>query len=249
MAAQSSLRHDEGNGSVSTAERSRASGRGRLEVYAALGAWAGAVPLPWVPDLLVRSVRGALVHDIGVRHGLSLTPEAREVLASPSAPGVQRTLVRQAVRFLSVKLAVQTLTRFGPVGLVWPARTALGTFALGYLFDRYLERGRAATLHGTPHATVRRAVRIDEEEARRVRHAVDGAILRAFGVRPAQGHEPSALDDQRDPATAFVDGLLALAARLPGRVLDHLDAAFDELVTRDGASPDSPGRGRNPDDG
>src|SRR6202008_3528231 len=44
--------------------------RSRLGVYAAIGASAGAVPLPWIPDVLVRRVRGALVHDVAVRPGL-----------------------------------------------------------------------------------------------------------------------------------------------------------------------------------
>src|SRR5258708_753294 len=56
----------------------------RLGVYAALGASVAAVPLPWIPDALVRRVRGALVHDIPVRHGLSLTGDARDALAEPS---------------------------------------------------------------------------------------------------------------------------------------------------------------------
>jgi hypothetical protein len=222
MTAHSSLQNPV-SGTVTAADRAPAGGRGRLEVYAALGAWAGAIPLPWLPDVLVRSVRGALVHDIAVRHGVSLTPGAREVLANPASPHAKRRLLAQAVRFVGVKVAVQALTRFGPVGLVWPARVALGTFALGYLFDRYLEMGRSSS--GA------RPVRIDEDEARRVRQAVDGAALRAFGTRPRPLDDPRAIDDQRDPATAIIDSLLSVAAGLPGRVLDHLDAAFDELLS------------------
>jgi hypothetical protein len=125
------------------------------------------------------------------------------------------------VRFFGVRLAVQALTRFGPVGLMWPARAAVGTFALGHLFDRYVGSRRTE-----------RAVRIDENEARRIRKAVEGAILRAFGTRPSPVTQPPAIDEQRDPATILVDGVLSLAAGLPGRVLDHLDTAFDELLAR-----------------
>ena len=221
MAPQSSLRHGQDNGPVTTREPASPAGRGRLGVYAAIAAWAGALPIPWVPDLLARSVRGALVHDIAVRHGVSLAPEAREILARPSPPGVHRGWVVQVARFVGLKIAMQTLTRIGPVGLVWPASVALGTFALGHLFDRYLASGRSA-----------QAVRIDEDEARRVRKAVDGATVRAFGARPARVHEPAAIDDQRDAATTIVDTVLSVAAGLPGRALDHLDAAFDELLAR-----------------
>ena len=222
MTPQTPLHYEQRSGTVpSTDRRPSAVQRGRLEVYAALGAWAGAVPLPWIPDVLVRSVRGALVNDIAVRHGVSLSPEAREILANPARPGARRKLLSQAVRFVGVKLAAQTLTRFGPVGLVWPTRVALGTFALGYLFDRYLEQGRAD-----------RAVRVDGGEALRVRNAAEGAVLRAFATRPTPSEEPRAIDDQRDTATAVVDSILSLAAGLPGRVLDHLDSAFDELLAQ-----------------
>jgi hypothetical protein len=214
-------RQDQVSGTVAKGERANSSGRGRLGVYVALGAWASAVPLPWVPDVLVRSIRGALVHDIAIRHGVSLAPSAREVLASVSPPGASRSLVVQAVRFYGMRLALQALTRFGPVGLVWPARAAVGTFALGHLFDRYLESGRTD-----------RAIRIDVNEATRVRKAVEGAALRAFGARPSPVNQPATIDEQRDPATIIVDGVLSLAAGLPGRVLDHLDAAFDELLAR-----------------
>ena len=54
---------------------------GRLGTYTILGGVTGIVPLPWVPDAIARRVRGALVHDLTARHGLSLTPEARSLLA------------------------------------------------------------------------------------------------------------------------------------------------------------------------
>lgn len=193
--------------------------RGRLGVYAALGATLGAVPLPWVPDSLVRRVRGAVVHDIAVRHGLSLTQEARDLLSEPAGPRGPRSVVAQTMRFVGVRFAARALTRVGPFGAVWPARNALRTYVLGHLFDRYLELGRTE-----------RAVRIDAIEARRVRAAVDGALARALTADPPRAVEPTVVDDQRDATTAFVDGLLGLAAGLPGRLLGRLDAAFDALL-------------------
>jgi len=193
--------------------------RGRLGVYAAIGATLGAVPLPWVPDSLVRRVRGAVVHDIAVRHGLSLTPEARDVLCEPAGPDGPGGVVAQTVRFLGVRLAARTLTRVGPLGAVWPVRNALRTYVLGHLFDRYLELGRTE-----------RAVRIDADEARRIRAAVDGALARALTADPPRTAEPTVVDDQRDATTAFVDGVLGLAAGVPGRLLGRLDVAFDDLL-------------------
>jgi hypothetical protein len=193
--------------------------RGRLGVYAAMGASVGAVPLPWVPDSLVRRVRGAVVQDVAVRHGLSLTQEARDVFSEPAGPDGPRGVLAQAARYLGVRFAARMFTRVGPIGLVWPVRNALRTYVLGHLFDRYLELGRTE-----------RAVRIDADEARRVRAAVDGALARALTVEAPPLDEPTVVDDQRDPVTAFVDGLLGLAAGLPARLLGRLDVAFDELL-------------------
>jgi hypothetical protein len=200
----------------------RASSRidgGRLGVYAALGATAGTVPLPWVPDALARRVRGALVHDVAVRHGLSLAHEARDLLADPSGPDHPRGALAKTVRYVGVRLALRTLTRVGPVGMLWPLRHAIQTYALGHLFDRYLA-----------HVRKLETVRIDAEEARRVRHAIDGALTRALSVNATPVSEPDAVDDQRDPTTALVDGLLVGAAGVPARLVRRLDAAFDDLL-------------------
>jgi len=192
---------------------------GRLGVYAALGASIGTVPLPWIPHALVRRVRGALVHDVAARHGRSLAHEAREILADPSGPDGSGGAFARTVRYLGVRLALKTLTRMGPIGALWPLRHAIQTYALGHLFDRYLAGG------GAPGA-----VRIEAEEARRLRHAIDGALTHALGVSAAPLSEPAAVDDDRDPATALVDGLLVGVAGVPARLVRRLDAAFDDLL-------------------
>ena len=193
--------------------------RGRLGVYAGLGAAVGTMPLPWVPDSLVRRVRGAVVHDVAVRHGLSLTQEARDVLCEPAGPDGPRGLMAQTVRFFGLRLAARALPRVGPLRMVWPVRNAFQTYVLGHLFDRYLELGRTE-----------RAVRIDAGEARRVRQAIDGALARALTVEPPQPEEPTVIDDQRDAMTAFIDGMLGLVAGMPSRLVGRLDAAFDDLL-------------------
>jgi hypothetical protein len=218
MAHRSPVTRDEVDSLPAVSPRSPVE-RGRLGVYAALGASVGAVPLPWVPDSLVRRVRGAVVHDVAVRHGVSLAPEAREVLSEPAGPDGPRGLIAQTARFLGLRFARRTLTRVGPVRLVWPVRDAFRTYVLGHLFDRYLELGR-----------VERAVRIDADEARRVRQAIDGALARALTVEAPRAEEPTVIDDQRDAMTAFLDGMLGLAAGVPGRLVGRLDAAFDDLL-------------------
>ena len=163
-----------------TTVRTRPVDRGRLGVYAAIGATVGAVPIPWVPDALARRVRGALVHDIAARHGLSLTQEARDVLAEPAGPDGPRSVLAQAVRFVGARVALRALTSSAPRGrLAAPQRAR--TYVLGHLFDRYLELARTE-----------RAVRIDVEEARRVRLAIDGAFVRALTVDPPRVAEPTA---------------------------------------------------------
>lgn len=201
--------------------RTRPVDRGRLGVYAAVGASIGSVPVPWLPDALARRVRGALVHDVAARHGLSLTPEAREVFAEPSGPDGPRGIVAQALRFFGARLAFRALTSIGPVAFVWPLRNAMGTYLLGHLFDRYLDLARTE-----------RAVRIDVEEARRVRLAIDGALLRAVTVVTPSMAEPTVIDDQRDPSSVVVDALLGLAAGVPARLMSRLEAAFDELLAQ-----------------
>jgi hypothetical protein len=194
--------------------------RGRLGVYAAFGSAVGAVPLPWLPGSLAKRVRGSLLHDIAVRHGVSLTPEARAALADPaSVDASPRGWIEQGVRFVGVRLAARALTRFGPISMVWPLREAVRTFALGHLFDRYL-----ATLR------TERAVRIDVEEAKHVRRAIDGAFARAVTLAPEPVEEPTPVDDQRDAMTALLDGLFSLAAGVPDRLVRRLDLAFDELL-------------------
>jgi len=194
---------------------------GRLGVYTALGATVAAVPFPWVPEALARRVRGALVHDIAVRHGLSLTPEARALLAETTAPDTRRGALSQAMRFLGMKLAGRWLSRLGPVAMIWPVDYALRTYVLGRLFDRYLTRFRTET-----------AVRVDVGEARRVRIAADSALLRALTVQMAPAEEPTPVDDQRDPTTALVDAFIGMAAGVPDRLARRLDVAFDELLAR-----------------
>ena len=223
MAQHIPLSRDDAPDVLQTTLRSQPVDRGRLGVYAAIGASVGSMPFPWLPDAFARKVRGALVHDVATRHGLSLTREARNVLAEPSGPDGPRGIVAQAVRFFGARVALRILTGFGPTALVWPVRHALGTYLLGHLFDRYLDLSRTE-----------RAVRIDVEEARRVRLAIDGAILRALTVVTPVTREPTVIDDQRDTSSVLFDAFLGLAASIPARLMLRLEAAFDELFAQNG---------------
>ncbi len=184
---------------------------GRLATYATLGALTGALPLPWIPDLLAKRVRGTLVYDLAARHGFSLTPEARDVLADPSDG---TTGAVKAARFVGFKL----LSRIGPLALVPPIQGAVVVLVLGHLFDRYLQ-GRHEP-----------AVRIDVTEARRVRAAIDGALVEALSVDVKLGERGIAPEELRDSTTQLVDRVLSGAASLPGWLMRRLEVAFEKLI-------------------
>jgi uncharacterized protein (DUF697 family) len=193
-------------------------GGGRLGTYTVLGAACGIVPLPWIPDATVRRVRGALVHDLTSRYGLSLTPEARTLLVEPNGTEGPRGFLNQGVRFAVTKV----LGRFGPLAVIPPVRSALGTYVLGHLLQRYLETARTA-----------RSIRIDVEEARRVRRAIDQALVYALTTeaRPSREDQPSAVEDLREHGEQVVDGVLISIASMPGWLVRRLEAAFDEVLS------------------
>jgi uncharacterized protein (DUF697 family) len=193
-------------------------GGGRLGTYTALGAITGIVPLPWVPDAIVRRIRGALVHDLTSRHGLSLTPEARKVLIESGGWEGPPSIFKQGVTFAVTRV----LGRFGPLAMLGPVRTAFGTFVLGRLLQRYLETAR-----------IDRSVRIDVEEARRIRRAIDQSVFYALTTEGKGARErlPLSPDDLRDSTTQLVDGVIISIASSPGWLLRRLDAAFDETLT------------------
>jgi hypothetical protein len=192
-------------------------GMARLGTYTALGAATGAVPLPWVPSFVAERIRGALVHDLTARHGLTLTPEARSLLIAPFGGEVSSGLWGQAATFAVTRV----LRRFGPFAFFGPVRSAVGTFVLGHLLERYLDLARPV-----------RAVRIDAEEARRVRRAIDRAMLDVFttNAKGSTDKPPVLSDDLRDPTTQVIDGILTALASAPQWLVRRLDAAFDDAL-------------------
>jgi len=198
--------------------RSQKLGEGRLGTYTILGAACGIVPLPWIPDATVRRVRGALVHDLTSRHGLSLTPEARTILVEPNGTEGPRGFLSQGAKFAVGRV----LGRFGPFAMVAPVRSAIGTYVLGHLLQRYLETARTA-----------RSVRIDIEEARRVRRAIDQALIYALttDAAPSREDKPFAPEDLREANEQIVDGVLISIASMPGWLVRRLDAAFDDVLS------------------
>jgi len=193
-------------------------GAGRISTYAAIGALAVALPLPILPEIIARRVRGALVYDVTARYGLSVTPDARKVLTARSGLGGPKGFAGTALRFATGRV----LSRLGPLTFLPPVQSALYTFALGHLLHRYLEAGRDS-----------RAARIDMLEARELRRAIDEAILGSLRttarVEDVDFGQPEEL---RDQITKLVDGAIAVVAGVPSWLVRRLEAAFDEAIAK-----------------
>lgn len=193
---------------------------GRLAMLTGASLLVGAIPIPLVPSRALRQIRGALVHEVVARHGLSLVTDARRVLAEPNSQDRIRTLVRRTVEIATRRL----LRRLGPLAVLSTVVTAFETYALGHLLERYLRRVRPA---GT--------IRIQQGEARRIRQAIDAAVVHAFSPatepRPLRRNEPA--EDLRDEFTRWIDTMLLTGATLPSYLERRLEAAFDTAVAQE----------------
>jgi hypothetical protein len=195
---------------------------GSLSVMALLGFAASTVPMPFVPTIAMRRVRGALAFDIATRHGLALTEEGRQEMAEPSKRARGGTVLT-TLAFV----ARRTMRRLGWLGILPPFAAWLEVYAFGLLFDRYLERIRSSN-----------TLRIHGAEAKLVRDAIDAAVARAFSpaLEPRKRlprQEPN--EELRTMATRVVDGVLLGVAGVPDHVKRRLEAAFDAVLEKDPA--------------
>lgn len=190
---------------------------GRLAILTGFAAAAAAIPIPVVPDRFVARVRGALVHDVAARFGLSLAPEARALLAGSNEPP-GRALARRAAALIGRRV----LGRAGPLAVLGSAMSAFEVYALGHLLERYLREVRPSG-----------AVRVSADEARRMRDVVDRATARALmpTLSPAPEGRDAPIEDLRDGLTRWVDSVLLTGASLPGYLQRRLDQAFDEVLS------------------
>lgn len=203
---------------------SASTGAPRTLILGLAGAFAGSVPLPIVPHRILRALRGALVHDVSVRHCLPLTPAARDRLSDPTTDGAQSGLVSEALGFVSRRI----LRRWSPIGaLLGPAREGFDTIALGRMLDRYFANHRARTIwHASP--------RVEEAEAVVVRRCIERAALAVWSPMLRGGaifaDEWTAPIDLRDPLQRALDRVILGVSKLPEDFADRLDAAFDETI-------------------
>jgi len=203
------------------ARTTSSSGGGRFAVYGLAGALASTVPLPVVPRRILRTLRAALAHDVCARHGIALTPDARELLSEPvlTKRGKKGSIARDALKYI----ASRAMRRLGALGVFYaPARDGWETLAFGRLFDRYLDLHRASAVR-----------RIDAEEAQLIRRWIDRASERAFDLtfREAKTTEELvAPEDYRGLVEKTLDGVIIGVAKLPEVLARRLDASLDEIV-------------------
>lgn len=193
---------------------------GKLAILTGMSFVASAIPVPLLPERVVIQIRGALAHDVASRHGLSLTSDARAAFAEGTGETPVKQLVKRTIGVLSRTIA----KRLAPIATITTIGASLEVYALGVLLDRYIGHHRTS-----------KTVRINAEEAREVRSAIDRAIYKAFS--PSLSPAPVALlppsEDLRDEFTRYVDTALLLSASLPGYVERRLTAAFDAIWHRD----------------
>jgi hypothetical protein len=182
-----------------------------LTAFAVATGW---IPIPMIPDRMLLRIRGAVAQDTVARHGLSLTADARALLAQS---GAEHTLLRRAAEMVTIEV----LRRLTPVGAVTAAARGFEVYALGYLLDRYISRFRRTGV-----------VRIQVEEAHRIRDAIDRAVRRSLSpaLRAGMTIVPSGADDLRDELTRWIDVVLLTGAAVPEFLDRRLEAAFDEIA-------------------
>lgn len=194
-------------------------GAGRIGTYAMLGAAVVALPIPFVSGSVAERVRGALVYDVAGRNGLAVTPDARKVLVDSGIAFGPKGFVGSALRFATGRV----LARLGPLTILPSIQSAFYTFALGHLFQRYLDGFRDT-----------RATRIDIVEARKLRKAIDAAIIGVIRHEPRQEIlEYGKPEELRDQLTQAIDGAITLVAGVPSWVIRRLEGAFDEAIRGD----------------
>jgi hypothetical protein len=172
--------------------------------------------MPWIPATLARRVRGALVRDVAARHSVTLSREARRVLADPANTQQAKGALVKTLGYLGRRV----LVRYGPLAVLPPLRSGLETYVLGHLLDRYLSRASTS---------VRRE--LDEAEAWAVKRAIERAIVGVASTERGLAWPGGPVaDDDRDELTQAIDGLLTATATIPAWLLRRLDLAFDDAL-------------------
>ncbi|MGF1467903.1 MAG: hypothetical protein ACFCGT_17420 [Sandaracinaceae bacterium] len=196
-------------------------------VYATATGLAAAIPVPLLDGVFSELARGSAMRRVALRHGVVMTPGAREIL---SGSGTVQATTNGRGRLLKAALA----SALAPLRVAARLEDAAGTLFSAVLLDRFLGRPDRAA-----------GAALTEAEALRVRAAVDRAVtetgfdvlrtlpLGAWDVLNRAIRGVFAADDEaRQPVERFVDGVLDGLADAPAgfwtRLVAHFDVALDE---------------------
>jgi uncharacterized protein (DUF697 family) len=197
----------------------------RWLAYGAISAALQRVLPPFVDEPFLRSVRGAMVDRVAKEAGVTLTAEARKLLASLEDPMSSRGRVERGARWL--------LARVVPgLGVVNSTLHLMSTFTAGALLRRYLARRpkseTGSVIDGFEATRVRRALKValdfaTAEHARGLLSAVGaaaGAAVDGSHPREATGGKARALAER---ALHAVD---AGASAIPVAWIDAVEPIF-----------------------
>jgi hypothetical protein len=182
--------------------------------------------VPLLDGVLSELARGAALRRVALRHGVTLTPPARSILAGTGA-----TRVTSTGRARLLKAAVSSAV--APFRIASRLEDAAGTLFGAALLDRYLTRRR-------------KTGPITRAEAEDLRDAMEEAVV-ATGFDALREVPLGVFDVIRDAVTAavardregrsrlevLVDALLDGAAEAPDDLLGRLGAHFDDAMPKE----------------
>ena len=203
--------------------------RGNLTLYGVAAGLSAAVPLPAVDNWLGSLARGSTMRRVAMRYGVTLTPEAREILAAPGVAGTVRNT--GPARFLRGILNVSVK----PARLLGGFEDGLAALLGAAFLDHYLR-----TADRPPNTP------LGIEEAERIRRAMSYAVENGFvslaeaaprGVgkvlqQAGRSLERSGADGRRAPER-LVDAVLDSLADMPEDVMDGFLERFQAALDRE----------------
>ncbi len=207
----------------------QSSRRGNLTLYGVAAGLSAAVPLPAVDNWLGALTRGSTMRRVAMRYGVTLTPEAREILA---APGVATTVRNTGpARFLRGILNVSVK----PARLLGGFEDGLAALLGAAFLDYYLRT--ADRPPDTPLGIV---------EAERIRRAMSYAVEDGFislaeaaprGVgkllqQAGRSLERDGADGRRAPERV-IDAVLDSLSDLPEDVMESFLERFQTALDRE----------------
>ncbi|MBX3272202.1 MAG: hypothetical protein KF729_18200 [Sandaracinaceae bacterium] len=203
-----------------------------VSVYAAITGLAGAVPVPMLDAVLSELSRGAAMRRVAKRHGVTLTPDARAILATSGSIHATST---ERGRLLKTALA----SVLAPFRVAARVDDAVGTLLSAICLDHFLRRPdrpagaalTAAEAHRVRAATERAIGEAGFDALKTIPAGLFRILRRAFDALLA------ADDEGRSPIERAVDAILDGLADAPDELVDALTLQFDLALEEDRGTP------------